>query len=382
MKAYITDATSFLPNAPVENDQMEKMLGMIDQMPSRIRKIILRNNKIKNRYYAIDPQSGKTTHSNAQLAAEAVRRLEEKGDFSLDSLSCLCCGTSAPDQIMPGHGSMVHGELGRGKCEVVSTAGVCLAGITALKYGAMAVALGEHENAVTTGSEQASSFMRSRFCENIDSKRLEALEKQPVLSFEADFLRWMLSDGAGAVLIQKEPVSGRLNLRIEWIEMVSHADELETCMYAGCMKTENGVMRGWREFGSVREADKEGAFMVRQDAKLLNREVIPALVDRSLPQIIEKHGLKPDDIDWFLPHYSSDYFKMILHDHLAGIGFPLSLECWFTNLEEKGNTGSASFYIILEEFLKSERPKKGEKVFCFVPESGRFSVGYILFTVV
>ncbi len=382
MNAYITNTAIFLPNAPVGNEQMEQVLGVIGHVPSRIRRIILRNNKIKKRYYAINPQNGETTHSNAQMAAESVRSLEIDGGFSIDFIDCLCCGTSAPDQLMPGHASMVHGELGRGRFELISTAGICLSGITALKYGAMGVALGEYQNAVATGSEQASSFMRGRFCESIDIKRLEALEKQPVLSFEADFLRWMLSDGAGAVLINNKPDPSKLNLKIEWIEMVSHADELETCMYAGGIKSNSGQIKGWREFDSVREAERQGAFLVRQDAKLLNKKVIPTLVDRSLPKIIEKHGLKSEEIDWFLPHYSSDYFKNILHDHLVDIGFNLPFNRWFTNLEQKGNTGSASFYIILDEFLKSDRPKKGDRVFCFIPESGRFSVGYILFTVV
>jgi len=214
MNAFIIDVAAFLPNFPVGNEDMEKILGMVDQVPSRIRKIILRNNKIKTRYYAIDPRTGESTHSNARMAAEAVRRLVGGGRFSLEELACLCCGTSAPDQFMPGHASMVHGELGRSKCEVVSTAGICLSGITALKYGAMAVALGEQENSVATGSEQASSFMRGSFCSVPAAGRVEALEKQPVLSFETDFLRWMLSDGAGAALLSQRPDPDRLSLKI------------------------------------------------------------------------------------------------------------------------------------------------------------------------
>ena len=74
MDVFITDFGAFLPNAPVSNEQMEKILGMVNQLPSRTRRIILRNNKITSRHYAIDPATGRTTHSNAQLAAEAIRR--------------------------------------------------------------------------------------------------------------------------------------------------------------------------------------------------------------------------------------------------------------------------------------------------------------------
>jgi len=382
MEVYITDIATFLPNAPVGNEEMEGVLGLVNGLPSRTRKIILRNNGIKQRYYAVDPATGATTHSNAQLAAEAVRSLRPYPGFTVADLELLSCGTSAPDQIMPGHASMVHGEVGGSPCEVASTAGICLAGIASLKYAVMSVALGLSKNAVATGSEQSSSYMRARMCGTVRPERAEKLERQPALAFEADFLRWMLSDGAGAMFLAPKPVPERLNLRVEWIEILSHANALETCMYAGAVKREDGTLKGWREFASTAEAVAGNAMLVKQDARLLNEQIIPVVIDRSLPRCIAKYGLKPEEIDWFLPHYSSEYFRPIIARHMQEIGFDIPQERWFSNLAEKGNTGSASIYIILEEIFKSGRLKKGDRLLCFIPESGRFSVGYMLLTVV
>jgi 3-oxoacyl-[acyl-carrier-protein] synthase-3 len=64
------------------------------------------------------------------------------------------------------------------------------------------------------------------------------------------------------------------------------------------------------------------------------------------------------------------------------VSFDVPLERWFTNLATKGNTGSAALYIMLEELFHSGRLRPGEKILCYVPESGRFSVAYILLTVV
>jgi 3-oxoacyl-[acyl-carrier-protein] synthase-3 len=72
-KAYITGTSAFLPNAPVDNEAIENVLGMIAGKPSRARRIVLRNNGIRERYYALDPATGQTTHTNAQLTAEAIR---------------------------------------------------------------------------------------------------------------------------------------------------------------------------------------------------------------------------------------------------------------------------------------------------------------------
>jgi 3-oxoacyl-[acyl-carrier-protein] synthase III len=383
MDVYLTDISSFLPNEPVGNEQMEEILGMINKVPSRTRKIILRNNKIKTRHYAFDPGTGQVTHTNAQLAAEAIKRLNPYQSFSVDQIESLCCGTSSPDQLMPGHASMVHGELGGGPCEIISTAGICLSGITSMKYGCMNVALGNTLNAVSCGSELSYTYLRSQLCgSSVSPEKIKELDKKPVVSFEADFLRWMLSDGAGAVFISGERPTDRLSFRVDWIEIMSYANELETCMYSGAVKNEDGTLTGWRSYPSLHEAVDEGAFMVKQDAKLLNKMVLTVAIEKTLAKLVTKYSLKPSDITWFLPHYSSDYFRKPLYDHLLNINFNIPPERWFTNLISKGNTGAASMYIILEEFLKSGMAKKGDRILCFIPESGRFSTGYIMLTAV
>ena len=58
-----------------------------------------------------------------------------------------------------------------------------------------------------------------------------------MLPFDTVFLRWMLSDAAGAVFMTPERVPDRPALKIDWIENISFAGEYETCMYAGARKT-------------------------------------------------------------------------------------------------------------------------------------------------
>ncbi|BBO90322.1 3-oxoacyl-[acyl-carrier-protein] synthase III C-terminal domain-containing protein [Desulfosarcina ovata] len=55
---------------------------------------------------------------------------------------------------------------------------------------------------------------------------------------------------------------------------------------------------------------------------------------------------------------------------------------WFTNLAETGNTGCASIYIILEALFSSGRLEAGQRLLCFIPESGRFSHCFMHLTVV
>jgi 3-oxoacyl-[acyl-carrier-protein] synthase-3 len=382
MPTYITDLSAFLPNDPVGNDRIEQVLGTVGRLPSRTRALILRKNGIRSRHYAIDPETGALTHTNARLTAEAVRRLSPWEGFSPADIECLACGTSSPDQLLPGHGLMVHGELASPPCEVASSAGICLSGIGALKYAAMNVELGYSRNAVATGSELASSFMRASLFRDAPIASAEAVEKDPVQAFDADFLRWMLSDGAGAAFLSPAPAEGRISLRIDWIDHLSFAGELSTCMYAGAVKNGDGTLTGWRAFDSLPDAVAAKAFLIRQDVELLNREVIATAVDRMLVRVIAKRGIAAGDVDWFLPHYSSDFFRRGLHDRMAAVGFPVPFDRWFTNLSTRGNTGSASIFLILEELFHSGRLAKGERLLCMIPESGRFSMAYMHLTAV
>jgi 3-oxoacyl-[acyl-carrier-protein] synthase-3 len=380
---YVTRAGAALPNAPVSNEQIEAMLGQVGTKPSRARALVLRNNGIKTRYYAIDPASGRVTHNNAQLTAEAIRKLAGDG-FALADIEVLACGTSSPDQFMPNHAVMVHGELGNadnlGSCEVMATAGVCVSGVTSFKYGYMSVLAGLSSNAVVTGSEIASSFMRADKFEAESEARIAALEKRPVIGFEKDFLRWMLSDGAGALLLQNRPNPQGLSLKVEWIDQFSFAHRFEPCMYAGAEKNADGSLTGWREFGSMQELAARSVLAVKQDVRLLDHGIRSAS-RWGFEAMLARRALRVEDVDWFLPHYSSDYFRPVMHEVMPD-NLKIPPERWFTNLLYKGNVGSASMYLMLEELLNEKRLRAGQRLLCYIPESGRFSTAFVYLSVV
>lgn len=374
---YINAIAKFLPNNPVPNDRMEHVLGMVNGIPSRARSIVLRNNRITSRYYAIGPD-GQPTHSNAELTFEAIKALMNRAGVDPATIDVLSCGTSTPDQLLPSHASMVHGLWKNRPMELNAASGICTSGMSALKYAFMAIASGNARRAVCTGSERVSSWLRADKFNN-ESERLTTLEKNPLIGFEKDFLRWMLSDGAGAMLLTDEPNSSGLSLAIHWIDGVSFAHELEPCMYAGATKTQSGKLIPWSD--AVPEQWLENSiFAIKQDIKLLESHIIPKGVE-SIRQMLDRHQINASEIDYFLPHISSYFFRDRLAEafHKAGIDIPENR--WFINLHEVGNVGSASSYIQLEELFNQQPLKRGQKILLSVPESGRFSYVYALLEV-
>jgi 3-oxoacyl-[acyl-carrier-protein] synthase-3 len=377
---YITKTSSFLPNDPVSNDEMEGLLGQVGERVSRARKMVLRSNQITTRYYAIDKKTGKHNYTNAQLSAAAIRQLVDE-NFTLNDISCLVASTTLADQLMPSHASMVHGELGSPACEVAGTTGVCACGMTALKYAYMNVLSGLHKSAVASASEAVSYTMVAQSFSPEIEHQLAALERHPEIAFEKDFLRWMLSDGAGAFLLETEVPAGQRALKIEWLDIFSYANEMSACMYAGARKNDDGSLTGWQAVSRA-ECQQDSMMAIKQDVKQLNEHIIHYTAEKPLQSLREKYGINPSDIDHFLPHYSSAYFRDRLHAGMCAVDFDIPQERWFTNLATKGNTGAASMYIMIDEFFKSGRARPGEKILCYIPESGRFSVAYLLLTVV
>ncbi len=367
---FITRTAAHLPLAPVGNEAIESVLGRIAGKPSRARRIVLRSNGIHTRHYALDPATGEPVMSNAQLAAEAVRALGPVGP-----VDCLAAATSCADQLIPGHGVMVHGELAWPQLEVVSLAGVCLSGTAALKYATMAVACGARR-AVASASELVSPVLHARNFECEAEHKTAALERHPEIAFEKDFLRWMLSDGAGAMLLESEPGT-ELALRVCWIELFSNAHRLPACMYGGAEQNEDGSLRGWMRF-APHEWAEQSIFSVKQDVRLLNEHIAPVTLLDPIAALRERHGLSATDVDWFLPHISSMYFAPILERTLEQAGFAIPRSKWFTNLASCGNTGAASPYIMLDGLRQTGQLKRGQRVLMYVPESGRFSSGFVL----
>ncbi|MFQ4139998.1 3-oxoacyl-[acyl-carrier-protein] synthase III C-terminal domain-containing protein [Nodosilinea sp. PGN35] len=372
-QTYITHLGKFLPGEPIDNDQMEAYLGLINGKPSRVKRRILASNGIRQRHYALDQQQ-QTTHLNHQMAAAAVRHALDNGDLDPAAVDLLCAATTWPDLLVPGFASMVHGELPEfAPLEATSHQGVCCAGVAALKYAATQVSQGQKRCAVAVASELASRlFKHTQFEAQPDIRAGKAVP------FDTEFLRWMLSDGAGAMVLRNRPRAEGLSLRLDWIELVSHANAHPMCMYAGAEHAQG--TQSWMDYPSVADAAAAGATHLRQNIRLLD-QVVQLGVEGWL-RLIEAGRIRPADIDWLLCHYSSHFFRSQIVELLEKANAMIPEERWFTNLYTRGNTGCASIYLMLEELFHSGKLQPGQTIFCFVPESGRFTTAYLKLTVV
>ena len=376
-EAYITNTSKFLPNDPISNNELEDYLGEIGGLRSKSKALVLRHNGIQCRYYALK-KGGEITHTNAELTAESIRKLENS-TFNIKDIQLLTCGTASPDQLMPSHASMVHGELGIDPIDVMSSEGSCNSSMWALNYAWMSILTGKYSNAVCAGSELQSTSLLSKNFEE-ESKHLKALGQNPYIAFEKEFLRWMLSDGASAVLIEDAPSKNNLSLKIDWIDIKSYASEVETCMYYGGIKDKKGKLIPWRNL-NPNEWMENSVFSLKQDSRLLEQNVT-RIGGLFLKDLLTKYSLNTSDIDYFLPHISSEFFRSNINNSLLDNNIHIPEDIWFTNLHKVGNVGAASGFLMLDELFNSGELKKGDTLLLMIPESARFSYTFVHLTTV
>lgn len=367
---YLNSFGAFLPNTPIGHKEMEDYLGLIHGQKSRHRAIVLRQNRIQTRYYALNRQ-GEAQFTSADMAAKAVHHAIDQSEMMLQDLSYLASSSTLGDILVPGLASHIHAALNIKPIEIANFQSVCGSSLMALKSAYLQIKAGEHRNAVATGCEFASRYFRPGFYETY--MKANGLDHLPL---EADFLRFTLSDGAGAVLMENRPNERQISFKMHWIDIKSYADRFTTCMLGGGTWQDRQDPKPWSHYEDLNAAVADGAFILKQDFDLL-KQMIPVWVAHYL-DLIDAEYFNPGEIDYLLCHYSAHSLREEAIKVLKTTGAMIDEEKWFSNLYTCGNTGTASIFVMLEEFVRTHDIKPGQKILCHVPESGRCLNGFFL----
>lgn len=374
-KVYITGLGACLPGEPVSNEKMEDYIGRIYEKSSRLGALCLRRNGIKQRYYALTPE-GTTQWTIAKLISDAAKNAIDDAKTLPDDIDFLSAATSLPDIILPGVASQVHGALQQtldiNAIEIASFQSVCASSMMALKMAALGVETSEYSTAIVGAGEFVSRFFRPGCYEGTD-----LIGSDDALPISAEFLRWTISDGAGAVILQNKPKANGLSFKIEWIHQRSFAHQFQACMTYGEIPTTHAC---WGNEQNTFQAVQQGMFALQQDFSML--EDMLRIWVNEYADLVKQNRISAEGMDWFLCHYSTHHLGRLLRKLLIEAGCRIPDEKWFTNLYTCGNTGAGSIFIMLEELYRTKKLTSGEKIFCVVPESGRCIVAFMLLEVV
>lgn len=359
VSAYITATGSFLPGEPVDNDSIGKYLGSIEG-EELVRRQVLAVNGIRTRHYALDANQNET-FDVYQLAALAAQSCLD-GYTPRRPISYLSAGTTHAPFSGPGISSILHSHLaGRNlvarSVEINSNAGICTASATAMVNAVRSVNAGSHDTALCIGAEQSTQALKSSAFRVIRDTEVMERDLKRSKWFMSVFLRFMLSDGAGAWLVESNPREDQACFRVNWTHARSYAHETPLCMHY-----DNRTAR------------------LSQDVDILSKYLL-VCAEKFVVDALDSHQERLEDYQVILPHLSSHYFLGRMERVIKGLCQDKSaVPRWWTNLSTAGNTGAASIFVMLDHFARTQPPREGERLLLFIPESGQFNFVMISLT--
>jgi len=360
MPCFLTATGSYLPGLAISNDEIHAYLGSLEG-ESAVAASVLKMNGIVSRHYALDRQQ-QATHDVYDLATHAVQACLEE-DAPRSPVTFLSAGTTYAPLSGPGIASIVHSRLGAAgvidrSLELSSHGGICTSASAALVAAIRALKLGEHAAALSIGAEHASEILKSSAIRPIDD-RAEHTDIRKSQWFMSVFLRFMLSDGGGAFLLESEPRSDRLSFQVDWTHSMSFAHRAPLCM-----KLENANR------------------LLSQDVGILTRQLY-AFAGEFVAEALTAHDERLSDYKMVLPHMSSFFFRRKMEKAMQRIASdPTQPIPYWTNLATAGNTGAASIYVMLDQYVRQQEIASGDRLLLFIPESGQFNFVLISLTAV
>ena len=364
MPCYITRTAAYLPGSPVENENIQLHLGSLDG-EAETRDKVLTMNGIVRRHYAQDEQQ-QSTHDVYELGSRATQDcLPEHlhGHLHDNPVTYLSADTTFAPLAAPGFASILHHRLRTCSAmnhpvEIISHAGICSSAATAMVAAIRAVSHGHHRTALAVGADHASEILKASEIRPIDDRH-EHTNLRNSRWFKSVFLRFMLSDGGGAVLLQNKPDPSRLSLRVNWTHSMSFAHETPLCMQL-----------------------ESRTALSSQDIYVLSSHLVPSAT-KFLGSEFESHDDTLDAHKMILPHMSSFFFRRKMERVIARhSNDPQHPVPYWTNLATAGNTGAASIYIMLDHYLQECALDDGDRILLFVPESGQFNFVLVSLTAV
>lgn len=359
MPTYITGTGSFLPGPPIDNNSIENYMGVIEG-EHLVKRQVLAANGIRSRHYALDTNQ-KETYDVYQLAVMAARSCLS-GITPRVPISYLSAGTTHAPYSGPGIASIVHSQLAQQAIlpepvEANSNSGICTSSAMGVINAFRAIESGTHRSALCIGTEQSTQALKSTAFRLIQDTEVIKRDLKRSQWFMSVFLRFMLSDGAGAWLLESQAREERPCFRIDWTFARSYASEAPLCMHY----------------------DNRSA-RLSQDVDVLSKYLF-VFASRFVTECFEVHNEKLDHYQIILPHLSSFFFQRKMERLLTQLCVDKCKQprTW-TNLETAGNTGAASIFVMLDQFARTQKLRAGERLLLFIPESGQFNFVMISLT--
>lgn len=304
IKSVIIATGSYLPENVVSNEKLSETVETSHDW-------IVERTGIHQRHFAAE---GQTT---SDLATEAGKEALERANLKPNDIDLIIVATASSDYTFPSCATRVQDKIGNTKGLAFDVSAVCTGYLLALNVADSFLRLGKAKRALVIGAETVSSL----------------------LDMEDRTTCVLFGDGAGAVILEGlESQDNPSDRGLIGVDLESDG-RLWNILYA------DGGPSSTQSVGKLRMTGQE-----------VFKHAVTKLA-KSAETTLEKYKVKPDDLDWLIPHQANARI-------IEGMRRKLDMDesKVIVTVDKHANTSAASIPLALHDAVKSGKVKEGDLI--------------------
>jgi len=305
VRAKITATARYLPERTLSNFDLEKMVDTTDEW-------IRSRTGIENRHIVAEGEA--TSDMGAQIAKQLLARSEK----AAEDIDLILVATSTPDFPVVSTAALVQDKIGAANAWGFDIVAACTGFVYAMETGSKMIESGQYKNVIVIGADTMSSI-------------IDYTDRNTCIIF---------GDGGGGVLL--EPSENEHGV----LDSILHTD-------GSGSKYLTVPAGGSLHPASIDTVEKKMHY-VYQDGKTVYKFAVKNMAKVS-KQILDKNGLKGEDIKLFIPHQAN---KRIIDAAAERCG--LQKDQVFVNINRYGNTTAGTIPLAIDEAVEMNLLAEGD----------------------
>ncbi len=359
----LTGSGTYLPGEPIPFEKVDDYLGVLTEAPKKIIKWLeriktLMKEMLEVEYYhfAIDPETGQYFDDNISMSVKAAKIALKKANLSPEDVDLIVYGSAHQDQ-MPTASVRIQEALGIEECAEFSIHANCTSAYKAILLAHDMIKNGRYKNALVISSSMSSSELRASYY------------NQAIVKKEELFLRYFLSDGAGALVFEScEEKKNGLFLENAYNESIGgkKVAAMKNRRPAYWMNPKEEYEKGYHHLAQMfndqlREHfhDKDGTVFYK-----------------GLKRMIDIYNIDLTKLKYFQVNFPSKHISELVIEECEKLG--ISKDTLYTKISTMGYVGPPMAFICLDKIITEETLEPNDLILSFVTEVSKFMQGGFL----
>ena len=355
----IVGTGSFLPGPPVPSDRVEAILGRLDNAPQKVKSFVenlgqkmLGRGGVETRHFAVDPETGDMTHNFSQMAEIAARNALEMAGMEPQQLDLLIISCPSYDQSTPPTSALLQERLGIQACAEIEVHSNCTGVGKSMQIAYDTLRTGRYKTALVAYSQLSSIYLRSCYFNQAKMDKVHAA------------LRWILADGAGAVVLRAND-DGKVTHEVIGTFVQSVGAGRPAGMTAGGAAAD--LMKAGHQ---IPELYNEGQHHLWQDFTAVNDNAAPLLL-QGLVNFTERMKIEPGSVDHYVVSIPT---SQLYEDHIPAFLDRLNITRDKIKFRSNriGYCGGAATLLHFDEMVRTGELKPGQLAVVHAVESSKW----------